>query len=138
MYPCKRRFRADGTDYDDDWSSHMVVSDRDVDDLPHSTSQGEKSCLCATVWILTSILTGGVKSFCTIQSDMSEFVVEDFEVEKGGWFKGQTHRVAIYELKVIKGAADIKFELWFKHKKRSEETGVRVNWDDYQIVDEVS
>jgi hypothetical protein len=69
---------------------------------------------------------------------MSRFDVDDFEVEKAGWFKGRTHRVAIYELKVFQGAADIKFELWFKGKKRSEEKDITVNWDHDQIVDEVS
>lgn len=48
-YLGKRRFRSDGTDYEGSWFSHMVVSDRDVKDLPHSKSQGEKSCICANV-----------------------------------------------------------------------------------------
>ena len=68
---------------------------------------------------------------------MSRFDVSDFEVEKGGWWRGQTHRVATYDLRVFKGAADIKFELWFRGEKRSEERDVKVDWGYDHALDEV-
>lgn len=64
--------------------------------------------------------------------------MNDFDEEKGGLLKGQTHRVASYEFKVFKGAADIKLELWFKGKKRSEEKSITVNWSHDSALDEVS
>lgn len=64
--------------------------------------------------------------------------MNDFEEVKGGFFTGQTHRVANYEFKIFKGAADIKLELWFRDKKRSEEKAIRVSWDHELAQDEVS
>lgn len=122
----------------------MVASDRDVEDLPHSTSQGEKKIIPSAAlceWIADMFFwagVGGVKPFCIIQSDLSQFDVDDFEEEARGLFgKGQTHRVASYKLQVFKGAADIKLELWFRDKKRSEEKSIKVNWNHDLARDEV-
>ena len=64
--------------------------------------------------------------------------MNDFDEEKGGLRRGQTHRVATYEFKIFKGAADIKLELWFKGKKRSVEKSIKVDWSHELTLDEVS
>lgn len=64
--------------------------------------------------------------------------MNDFDEEKGGLLRGQTHRVATYEFKIFKGAADIKLELWFRGKKRSVEKSIQVNWSHELTLDEVS
>ena len=110
---------------------------------PHHKVRRKIKSFCAQTLLLNLVFPfsciGGVKPFCIIHSDLGQFDVDDFEEEKGHRFTGgQTHRVANYQFKVFKGAADIRLELWFRGKKRSEEKSIKVHWNHKLIRDEVS
>ncbi|ETI28894.1 hypothetical protein G647_01346 [Cladophialophora carrionii CBS 160.54] len=104
-------------DEEEQWLSRMVASDLDPAKLPHSTSQP------------------GCEPFCVIESDMRRYV-DQFDRKKKGWFeKGKTHLVAKYEIRVKIDPADVKFELWYKDQKLSEQRDLRVAWGDGSSLD---
>jgi hypothetical protein len=104
-------------DEEEHWTSRMVASDSDPTNLPSSTSQG------------------GSEKFCVIESDLRSHA-DEFEKEEKSWYqKGKTRLVARYEIRVLIRPADVKFELYFKDKKLSEQRDLSVAWGDGSSLD---
>jgi len=49
-------------------------------------------------------------------------------------FKGQPYYEAEYDIKVIIGATDLKFELWFRNKQYGEKY-LEVEWERARVPD---
>jgi hypothetical protein len=76
-------------------------------------------------------LTGGVQELCILESDLSEFDLYggDFEETKEYFPKKKHYFTAKYEIRVIVGPADIRFELWFRNRKCGENS-ISVRWGE--------
>ena len=69
---------------------------------------------------------------CLINFDLSKLGLDSFESKKGPWknvlkLKNRQYYRASYTIKVIVGAADLKFEVWYKGVLYGEEV-VTVEW----------
>lgn len=66
---------------------------------------------------------------CTIKSDLSGADEAKFiKKNKHFWKPGEKYYVVDYEIRVIVGAADLTFELWFDGKKLSKDNSIQVEW----------
>lgn len=87
------------------WDSVIVISHSEPEFLP------------------VSMKDAGAKQLCTIRSDLSS--VPDSELDpkhksKGIFARGKKWFNCSYEVHATVGPADLKFELWFKGKKFSQ------------------
>ncbi|KAF2646542.1 hypothetical protein P280DRAFT_464746 [Massarina eburnea CBS 473.64] len=66
---------------------------------------------------------------CEISSDLSTASQERFvEKNKNFWSVGKRYYRVEYEIHVLIGPADIRFELWFDNKKLSKDHSIKVDW----------
>jgi hypothetical protein len=66
---------------------------------------------------------------CEIQSDLSTADEKRFvEKNKRFWSLGKHYFKVEYEVKVLIGPADIRFELWFDNQKLSRDQSIKVDW----------
>jgi hypothetical protein len=66
---------------------------------------------------------------CEIQSDLSTADAKKFiEKNKHFWKLGKHYFRLEYQVKVLIGPADIRFELWFDNQKLSKDQAIRVEW----------
>jgi hypothetical protein len=66
---------------------------------------------------------------CEIQSDLSAADAKKFvETNKHFWKLGKHYFKLEYQVKVLIGPADIRFELWFDDGKLSKDQPIRVEW----------
>jgi hypothetical protein len=66
---------------------------------------------------------------CEIQSDLSAADERRFvEKNKRFWSLGKHYLKLEYQVKVLIGPADIKFELWFDNQKLSRDQSIKVDW----------
>lgn len=68
-----------------------------------------------------------------ITSDLSEVALENFEK---GWApskipgkKGPLYYEANYKMKVLVGAGDIRFEMWFRNAQYMDKNRIHVEWE---------
>ncbi|CAN8102288.1 unnamed protein product [Discula destructiva] len=97
------------------WDSIVVISHSEPEFLP------------------ASMKDAGAKQLCTIRSDLSG--VPDSELEprqksKGLFTRSKRWFNCSYEVRATVGPADLKFELWFKGQKFSQNhSPIRVTWE---------
>ena len=65
------------------------------------------------------MLLADAQHVCLIHFDLSQLALDSFESKKGPWknvmkLKDRQYYRASYTIKVIVGAADLKFEVWYK------------------------
>ncbi|KAL8705963.1 MAG: hypothetical protein Q9201_000957 [Fulgogasparrea decipioides] len=80
---------------------------------------------CLTTWVL------GVNAhiLCDIESDLSGADETKFkERNKSFWRLGKHYFRVDYDIKVLIGPADIRFELWFNGQKLSKDQPIKVEW----------
>ncbi|KAF2279926.1 uncharacterized protein EI97DRAFT_477419 [Westerdykella ornata] len=66
---------------------------------------------------------------CEIQSDLSSADERKFiEKNKRFWNVGKHYLKIEYQVKVLIGPADIRFELWFDNQKLSKDQSIKVDW----------
>lgn len=66
---------------------------------------------------------------CEINSDLSSADEKKFtEKNKRFWSLGKHYFRVEYQVRVIIGPADIRFELWFDNQKLSRDQPIRVDW----------
>ncbi|KKY22242.1 putative hsp70 family protein [Diplodia seriata] len=88
----------------------IIKSDNDADILPFQ-------------------MGAGAEILCEIQSDLSNADQRDFrEKNRHFWQTSQRHYIVDYQIQVIIGPADLRFELWFNGQKLSRDQPIRVEW----------
>ena len=66
---------------------------------------------------------------CSIQSDLSSANESKFiEKNKRFWSLGKHYLKVEYQVRVLIGPADIRFELWFDNQKLSRDQSIQVDW----------
>ncbi|CAI6291398.1 unnamed protein product [Periconia digitata] len=66
---------------------------------------------------------------CAISSDLSTLATSRFEQRKKHfWSSGKPYLQISYEIRVLVGPADLRFELWFENEKLSKDTSISVQW----------
>ncbi|KAF2746172.1 hypothetical protein M011DRAFT_469029 [Sporormia fimetaria CBS 119925] len=66
---------------------------------------------------------------CEIQSDLTSADDKKFvEKNKRFWSLGKHYLKVEYQVKVLIGPADIRFELWFDNQKLSRDQSIKVDW----------
>ena len=78
------------------------------------------------------MLPADAQHVCLINFNLSQLALDSFEPQKGPWknvlkVKNRQYYRASYTIKVIVGAADLKFEVWYKGVLYGEEV-VTVEW----------
>ncbi|KAL9001081.1 MAG: hypothetical protein Q9188_005527 [Gyalolechia gomerana] len=72
---------------------------------------------------------GGVHILCEIESDLSNADESKFkEKNKRFWSLGKHYFKVDYDVKVLIGPADVRFELWFNGQKLSRDRPIKVEW----------
>ena len=85
---------------------------------------------------MTHYSAEGARKFCSIESDLSDIPIDKFEkrdepfISKYFTHRAKTYYVARYNIKFVIGAADIKFELWFKNRNRSKNRPIPLDWEE--------
>ncbi|KAL9074642.1 MAG: hypothetical protein Q9157_004316 [Trypethelium eluteriae] len=70
-----------------------------------------------------------VQKLCDIESDLSSASEKEFkEKNRRIWQFGQRYFQVKYQIKVIIGPADLRFELWFNGQKLSKDKPIKVEW----------
>ncbi|KAK0609780.1 hypothetical protein DIS24_g12269 [Lasiodiplodia hormozganensis] len=88
----------------------IIKSDNDVDILPFQMGPG-------------------AEILCEIQSDLSNADQREFKQKnRRFWQTSQRHYLVEYQIQVIIGPADLRFELWFNGQKLSRDQPIRVEW----------
>ncbi|KAI4276552.1 MAG: hypothetical protein L6R38_005639 [Xanthoria sp. 2 TBL-2021] len=73
---------------------------------------------------------------CEIESDLSGADESKFkEKNKRFWSIGKHYFRIDYEIKVLVGPADVRFELWFNGQKLSKDQPIKVDWQAPQIIE---
>ena len=66
---------------------------------------------------------------CEIQSDLTTADESKFvEKNKRFWSLGKHYLKVEYQVRVLIGPADIRFELWFNNQKLSRDQSIKVDW----------
>ncbi|OCK79537.1 hypothetical protein K432DRAFT_426449 [Lepidopterella palustris CBS 459.81] len=74
-------------------------------------------------------MNNDTRIICEIQSDLSGTDEKRFiEMNKRFWKFGKHYLKVEYQVRVIIGPADIRFELWFNNQKLSRDQPIRVEW----------
>lgn len=76
---------------------------------------------------------------CVAISDLSEVNISDFDKKEGkrkkwGMQSGDTYYESICDVKFVIGAADAKFELWFKGKQYTRPNAFKLVWDEGERI----
>ncbi|KAL8719782.1 MAG: hypothetical protein Q9225_003243 [Loekoesia sp. 1 TL-2023] len=72
---------------------------------------------------------GDAHILCEIESDLSTADETKFkEKNKRFWSLGKHYFKVDYEVKVLIGPADVRFELWFNNQKLSRDQPIKVEW----------
>lgn len=77
---------------------------------------------------------------CKLKADLNKLSLDVFEAKRSPGkmkipiFKGQPYYEAEYDIKVIIGATDLKFELWFRNKQYGEKY-LEVEWGRARVPD---
>ncbi|KAL8816329.1 MAG: hypothetical protein Q9223_004643 [Gallowayella weberi] len=91
----------------------IVESNADEQFLPHHMGAGDAHILCE------------------IESDLSSADESKFkEKNKHFWNLGKHYFKIDYEIKVLIGPADVRFELWFSGQKLSKDRPIKVEWQE--------
>lgn len=78
---------------------------------------------------LPNQMTPDTRVLCEISSDLSSADEKKFtEKNKRFWSLGKHYFKVEYQVRVIIGPADIRFELWFNNQKLSRDQSIRVDW----------
>lgn len=89
--------------------STIVVSYRDREDLPSQFEHGTPGSAAQRHRLLT---IAGVEKLCQVQSDLTAIAESEFKAKnKQFWKPGPKYYEVQYEVKVIIGPADLRFEL---------------------------
>ncbi|KAI4225646.1 MAG: hypothetical protein L6R36_003762 [Xanthoria steineri] len=73
---------------------------------------------------------------CEIESDLSGADESKFkEKNKHFWRIGKHYFRIDYEIKVLIGPADVRFELWFNGQKLSKDQPIKVDWQAPQVIE---
>ncbi|PSN75303.1 hypothetical protein BS50DRAFT_567996 [Corynespora cassiicola Philippines] len=74
-------------------------------------------------------MTADTRILCEISSDLSAADEKKFtEKNKRFWSLGKHYFRVEYQVKVLIGPADIRFELWFDNQKLSRDRSIKVEW----------
>ncbi|ORY19169.1 hypothetical protein BCR34DRAFT_472143 [Clohesyomyces aquaticus] len=74
-------------------------------------------------------MTGDTRILCEIQSDLSTADEKKFTEKNKRFWKMSRHYFKVeYQVKVVIGPADIRFELWFDNQKLSRDQPIKVEW----------
>jgi hypothetical protein len=80
-------------------------------------------------WQLPEQMTQDTRLLCSISSNLSPISEQRFtEKNKRFWSLGKHYFKVEYQVRVLVGPADIRFELWFNNQKLSKDTSIRVDW----------
>jgi hypothetical protein len=80
-------------------------------------------------WQLPEQMTHDTRLLCSISSNLSPISEQRFtEKNKRFWSLGKHYFKVEYQVRVLIGPADIRFELWFNNQKLSRDTSIRVDW----------
>lgn len=78
---------------------------------------------------LPSQISQDTHILCEISSDLSSADEKKFtEKNKRFWSLGRHYFKVEYQVRVLIGTADIRFELWFDDQKLSRDHSIRVDW----------
>ncbi|KAL8801041.1 MAG: hypothetical protein Q9182_004733 [Xanthomendoza sp. 2 TL-2023] len=98
----------------------IVESNADEPFLPHHMGAGDAHVLCE------------------IESDLSTADESKFkEKNKHFWSLGKHYFKVDYEVKVLIGPADVRFELWFNGQKLSKDRPIKVEWQAPPVAAEL-
>ena len=79
--------------------------------------------------MLPSQLEPGVDILCQVDSDLSGADEKRFkEKNKKFWQTRESYFEVAYQVKVVIGPADLRFELWFNGEKMSKDNSIKVEW----------
>ncbi|KAL8732759.1 MAG: hypothetical protein Q9166_002540 [cf. Caloplaca sp. 2 TL-2023] len=79
---------------------------------------------------------GDAHILCEIESDLSSADDSKFkEKNKRFWSLGRHYLRIDYEVKVLIGPADVRFELWFNGQKLSRDQPIKVEWQAPPVVE---
>lgn len=117
------------------WDSHVVISDRDPERLPHNIRGGNSGTITESDYPgLTCVSTEGVNTLCIVRSDLTGINHEDMvkmRKSKRFLFKGAKFYQCTFEMHAIVAPAEIRFELWFAGQKFSgNHEPILINWDN--------
>lgn len=74
-------------------------------------------------------MTNETHLLCSISSNLSPISESKFtEKNKRFWSLGKHYFKVEYQVRVLIGPADIRFELWFDNQKLSKDTSIKVDW----------
>ncbi|KAF2728383.1 hypothetical protein EJ04DRAFT_546806 [Polyplosphaeria fusca] len=80
-------------------------------------------------WQLPDSMNASTRILCEIQSDLSGADEKKFvEKNRRFWSLGKHYFKVEYQVKVLIGPADIRFELWFANQKMSLDKSIKVEW----------
>jgi hypothetical protein len=80
-------------------------------------------------WELPEQMTTDTRLLCSISSNLSPISESKFtEKNKRFWSLGKHYFKVEYQVRVLIGPADIRFELWFDNQKMSMDTSIMVDW----------
>ena len=115
------------------WSTGIFISQNDADKLPTHTAHGKSAHTMIEFSSSTNGLQADVSPVCNIVSDLESVGLDKFNKKKAprkiSGFKSQPYYEACYKIKVIIGAADIKFELWFQGVQYMDQKYIDVEWE---------
>ncbi|KAI9662318.1 MAG: hypothetical protein M1821_008485 [Bathelium mastoideum] len=112
--PIKHEFmrKVDLADSIRAFPTEVVVSYDEKDQLPHFAGPDT-----------------GVQRLCDIESDLSSADEDEFKKKNRHlWQFGHAYYQVKYQIKVLIGPADLRFELWFNGKKLSKDKPIKVEW----------
>jgi hypothetical protein len=112
----------------------VVESNIDAGRLPDQMN-GCKTCLQVHLTSLgfTTNDVPDTRILCDISSDLSEADEKKFTEKNKNFWSLKKHYFRIeYSVRVLIGAADIRFELWFSDQKLSRDQSIKVEWTPTQ------
>lgn len=113
--------------------TRVFITQSHPDNLPLSTKHGKSSRAAFESLSKLMACSGDVNLVCSINADLNSVDLDNFVAKKAprktSGFKSQPYHQARYKIKMIIGAAGLKFELWFKGVQYMEEKYIDVEWE---------
>ena len=124
---------ADFSPTDMSWTNNtrFFVSWNEPENLPTNVKHGT-SLTQIYIGAIAKTLLADAEYLCRVEFDMTGLRLEDLETMKGpkkGLLKVQNRKYhrANFEIRMIIGSADLRFEVWFKGKRYGE-SHVSIDW----------
>ncbi|KAL9117809.1 MAG: hypothetical protein Q9187_005646 [Circinaria calcarea] len=119
------------------WYCEFYTSFNDRAQLPTNIAHGKLSRDASLKESFDSLIDylADATQLCTVKADLSKVDIQQFEHVKYhllNKFPGrgkQSHYTADYKIKLVIGAADLRFELWFQGMQYMEDNSLAINFD---------